>query len=286
MSNTLSDRAMLVTLNVSQWTARKLDKRETEELARKHGTLTDIARVNKSLLPFASSLEKIHKATGSIRTYYYAQTLPWGQEGSRIIPSANYMSFVAEMRNMISAWNKLVSNFIADYPRLKEEARVLLNGLYREEDYPDTLDVERKFRADVSFFPVPDARDFRVQLADDELLRIQSEMQDRVMEAQGVAMRECWDRLYTIVKHAKEKLSDPKGIFRDSMIDNARELCALLPKLNIAGDANLERMRSEVEGALCGHSADTLRTAPDVRESAAKAMSDIMAKMGSFYAAA
>ena len=152
---TLSDRAMLVTLNISQWAARKLDKRETEELARKHGTIADVARVNKSLLPFASSLEKIHKGTGSIRTYYYAQTLPWGQEGSRIIPSANYMQFVSEMRTKISEWNKLVANFIADYPRLREEARVLLNGLYREEDYPDVHDVERKFRADVSFFPVP-----------------------------------------------------------------------------------------------------------------------------------
>ena len=125
MTHTLSNRALLVTLNISQWAARKLDRKETEELARKHGTIADIARVNKSLLPFAGSLEKIHKATGSIRTYHYQQTLPWGQEGSRIIPAANYMAFVAEMRNKISEWNRLVSAFVSDYPRLKQEAAVL-----------------------------------------------------------------------------------------------------------------------------------------------------------------
>ncbi len=32
----LSDRALLVSLSISQWTARKLDKRETQALGRLH----------------------------------------------------------------------------------------------------------------------------------------------------------------------------------------------------------------------------------------------------------
>ena len=41
-------------------------------------------------------------------------------------------------------------------------------------------------------------------------------------------------------------MADPKKVFRDSLVENARELCELLPKLNMTDDPNLEAIRKEL----------------------------------------
>jgi hypothetical protein len=278
----LSHRALLVTLAISQWTARKLDKSETEALARKHGTAADVARVHKTLLPFAEPLEKLHKKSGEIRTFYYEQSLPWCVDGSRIMPATNYLDFQQTMRKLLNEWHALKDAFIVDYPRLKQEAKLLLNGMYREDDYPDVAEIDRKFRADVSFFPMPDASDFRVALAQDEMERIAEDIEARVKDATAEAMQDCWRRVRDVVSKAAERLAQPDAIFRDSLVENAVELCKLLPRLNLTDDPNLEAARRELEGSLCKYNPETLRKAPEVRQEVAAKMDDLMSKMGAW----
>ena len=83
-----------------------------------------------------------------------------------------------------------------------------------------------------------------------------------------------------------EKLADPKAIFRDTMIENTRELCALLPRLNFADDPNLEAMRQEVEQSLAGNHPDALRNDPDLRRDKAAEAKAIMDKMRAFMGGA
>jgi hypothetical protein len=78
-----------------------------------------------------------------------------------------------------------------------------------------------------------------------------------------------------------EKLADPKAVFRDTMVENTRELCALLPRLNFADDPNLEDLRQQVEGSLLLHP-DALRNNPVVRQDKAREAKDIMDKMSAF----
>ena len=46
----LTSRAMLVELQVSQWTARKYDRKVSNEVAEQHGAEHDMGRYNKNLL--------------------------------------------------------------------------------------------------------------------------------------------------------------------------------------------------------------------------------------------
>jgi len=98
-------------------------------------------------------------------------------------------------------------------------------------------------------------------------------------------MNDCWHRLYKHVEHITEKLSDPKNIFRDSMLDNARETCDLLTRLNITEDPNLESMRQAVERKLLDHHPDTLRNDFDVRQDTAAEARKIMDAMSVFMGA-
>ena len=84
-------------------------------------------------------------------------------------------------------------------------------------------------------------------------------------KAQDDAMRDLWRRLYEPVKHMAEKLADPEGKFKDTLVSNIREIAGLLTRLNVAEDPNLEELRKEVEAKLCGQAPETLRTDATIR---------------------
>ena len=191
---------------------------------------------------------------------------------------------MTDFRKEKSEWELLVNRFIWDYPKLKADAQRILGSLYNEADYPTVDELKTKFKMDMAIFPVP-ATDFRVQIASDELTRIQQDVEARVKSAQSTAMNEAWNRLYERVKNMAEKLADPSAIFRDSLVENTRELCALLPRLNFADDPHLEQMRQDVEASLLKHP-EALRNDLDLRRDTADEAKAIMDKMKSFMGVA
>jgi hypothetical protein len=70
------------------------------------------------------------------------------------------------------------------------------------------------------------------------------------------------------------------------MVDNARELCSLLPRLNFADDPNLEALRHQVEQSLVKNHPDALRNDPDLRRDKAAEAKAIMDKMSVFMGGA
>lgn len=284
MTTHLSDRALLVQLNVSQWTARKLDKKATKEVADTNGASREAGNYNKKLLPMSDSLANIHTMTGDIRREFYANTLPWGLENTHMLPTANYLSFMTTFRKRKSEWEAVVNKFLSDYPYLQTNAQRFLGRLYDPADYPDVNDLRHKFSMDLVVMPVP-TNDFRVQLADDELSTIHADIQRRVQESSGLAMKEAWQRLYSHVKLMSDRLGNTEGRLYDSLFDNAIELCRILPRLNFSDDPNLEAMRQEVETKLVGHSKEAIKGSPVLRKQVADEAADIMARMGAFMGA-
>lgn len=280
----LSDRALLVQLNVSQWTARKLDKKATREVADANYASRDAGNYNKKLLPMSDSLANIHTMTGDIRREFYANTLPWGLENTHMLPTSNYLSFMTTFRKRKAEWEAVVRKFLTDYPHLQTTAQRFLGNLYDAADYPDVNDLQRKFGMDLVVMPVP-TNDFRVQLADDELSSIHADIQRRVEESSGLAMKEAWQRLYGHVKLMSERLGNTEGRLHDSLFDNAIELCRILPRLNFSDDPNLEAMRREVETKLVSHNKEAIKGSPTLRKQVADEAADIMARMGAFMGA-
>ena len=277
----LSDKALLVQLNISQWTARKYDKRATEQVAVQNGSASQAGRYNKSLLPMNDALSNIHQKSTLIRKTFYANTLPWGIEGTQILPSANYLNFMTEFRKAKGDWQLLVNTFYQEYPRLHADAQRFLGNLYNRNDYPELHDIQRKFRMELPVFPVP-SDDFRVSIGDEELAKIQQDVETRVQNSAEQAMKEAWQRLYDRVKHMAEKLADPKSVFRDTLVENTKEVCSILSRLNFTDDPNLEDMRQQVEASLTNNHPESLRNDPDLRQSKAEEAKVIMDKMGAF----
>lgn len=281
---TLTEKAMLVRVSISQWTARRHDAQATREVIENHGASSDAGRFNKALVD-PNSLRPIQKIANEARTFHYSQTLPWGDDDSRILPAENYLEYTKALRDLTDRFETAARDFAAEYPALIERARSALNGLFRADDYPNPGDILRRFAFSVSVSPLPDASDFRVSLGTEETARIRAQIERDTQAAVAAAMRDLWERLRDVIAHAAERLRNRDAIFRDSLIGNIAELCALIPRLNLTGDPALAELADLAARTLGTQDPDDLRRSELARSLAAKDADAILAKMAAYMEA-
>ena len=270
----LDEKALLVKLSISQWTARKEDKKITKEVETTHNA-HDAGRYHKTLIA-KEEIQKLQKIANEARTYHYTNTLPWKDDGERILPTSLYFDYTRELGKFKSSFKSAVSSFMANYPALIDLAKARLNGMFNAEDYPNAGKIEKKFSFETEFSPIPTAQDFRVNLQTDEINKISKDLETRLKATEQEAIKDLWNRLYSTVKNAAEKLTDPDAIFRDSLMGNISELVNLLPKLNFTDDPELEKMRRDVEKELIRFTPETLRDDKEARRITAQKARDLL----------
>ncbi len=283
----LSSRAMLCSLSISMWSARKHDPEASEEIATIHGAKADAGRYNKVLLP-KQALAEIQKIVSEARHEHCFMTLPWGDDGYRVLPAAAYLEHVAKMRELSNRFAPAVDALALRFEQLVTEAKTRLGGLFRDEDYPPVAELRAKFSFETKVMPLPDAGDFRVCLGDDEKERIKRQITATVEASLQVASRDLWQRLYEAVKHMADRLHayrvTEEGVehpFRDTLVSNLVRLVEVLPKLNVTRDPELERLTAQVGASLLVDPKE-LRQSESIRTETAKAAAAIAERMASY----
>ena len=284
----LHTRATLVAVHITTWSARKFDREVTTKINQSHQLDHDVGRYNKRLLATgANSWKTLMKICGAVRTAHYENTLAWSDDGYRLLPSANYDSYMKIMRKHESDFDAAKAVFVGDYPMLIDSARNYLvpeedGGMFRASDYPPISEVAGRFTMRCNPLPVPTSGDFRVKLPDAEIKILQAAVEAKVRESADEAVADARDRLVSVVEKISEKLSQPDAIFRDSLINNARDLTDVLSRLNVMGDKEIEAMRQRVQSELTGVEPETLRDEPTVRKEVAKSAKKILTDMNQY----
>jgi hypothetical protein len=277
----INEKAMLVRLSISSWGARKFDRQATGTVETTYNA-PDAGRFNKLLIS-SDAIKAVSKTANAARTWHYENTLPWSDEGSRLLPSANFLKYSEKMRELKADFDAAVRLFVDRYHSLIQDAQHRLGQLFNLNDYP--TDIERKFNFEFNLSPMPVAADFRVNLQAEELEKIRADIEARADRSVQEAHADLYRRLTDTVKHMADKLADSDAIFRDSLIGNVCELCDLIPRLNVVEDEKLEEIRQTVFAKLCQIDPQTLRDEPDTRKETAKAATDILDALGSIYGA-
>lgn len=245
-----NDQAVLVSLNVSIWTANKLDREVSKEVAdQKHLKNDQMARVWKSLLPKNEFFSAIHGLAAKARKFHYANTFSWKQEGCRLLPTKNYIPYMDFMRQTKKEYLKAVETFLVEYDQLRESAKDALNSIYKDSDYPLASTLAAKFSFDTVVMPVPSGKMFTAEVDAEETERVRRDIENSVQEAFRAANRDLWDRLFATVSKVQEQLASPKGA-RESSLTSLRDMLSLLDRLNVSGDERLERLRKQAEDRL------------------------------------
>lgn len=291
-ASALSERAMLAGLHVRQWSARKVDRRATAKVNSDAGAHADAGRYNKALIS-KDALADIAAVVNKARSEHYARTLPWADDGARILSAAGYLAYSNTMRELRGQFVAAVEAFTANYDAFRADAQSRLGTLYNPGDYPPGDEIRGRFSLGVNILPMPDAADFRVDLADGQADAVRADIERRMGEASAAAMRDVYDRIAEKVGAMVEKLNEyrpadrnqkAQGIFRDSLVQNVRDLVGLLPSLNLTGDQHMNDIADRMARDLCRFDPDTLRTSESARSETANAASAILADVSEYLA--
>jgi hypothetical protein len=255
---------MLVEVSISCWSAKKLAKKETEELTTAKSAAKSAAKVQKNLLVDDPKLAQVNKYAADTRNWLARVTVPWSDAGARLVSTAQFMDFKKQLDVKQQEFDALVADFLNTYATMISAQAFKLGSMFDRSEYPDNSEVAKKFGLRYSFTPVPEAGDFRVDIADEIASQLRDEYAAEYQRRVDAVNREHWDRLKDVLDRMSERLgveSDGKNkVFRDTLVDNALELCDLLRDTNVTGDQALDAARREVEQALLGITPKDLRT--------------------------
>lgn len=280
----IANECMIANLQIGIWMGYRLDKSASLMLTERAHAAQDAARVNKHLVP-KEALKPVVSAANAVRTHFYDKTLPWKDNGDRVLTRKMYTTFIQRHEELVRGFNDTVEHFLSkDYGVARERAAFRMGELFDADDYPSVFELQRRFYVNLDIDSVTEAGDFRVQMDQTHLAEVRKNIERATHERLGRAMNDVWQRLAETLGHFADKMSSDE-IFRDSTVRNLEEIVELLPDLNILNDANLEKIRQDIASSLVGYHPKDLRKSPEVRTVAATEAKRIMDNMRGFMQA-
>lgn len=314
----LGDRAVLMRVSMSLPGENRQDPALSSTVKTEHGLGAQSGRWIKSLYP-KKALEGIKKLDNEARAYHAAVTLPF-DTGIGILPAALIMEYGDRMREFRGRREVLRDEFLNNPEEWIAWAIKEHNGTFDPDLYPGCSKVDgsatpqnveavllgndfvvdrevwkremgSKFEFGAVPLPVPDGGHFADTVA--SLLGTDVQAVDqRVRDAAKEAERELLRRLLEPVVAMAQKLAEmPKTgkdgkaksdiVFRDSLVENLREIASLGPKLNISGDPEIDRFCAEIK-ALSAVKPDTLREDKAVRADIQKKADDLAKRLAGY----
>lgn len=270
----ITSSAVMVEMNISVWTANKLDKSATNKVVADNAAVQNAAQVRKNLMAGTTLRKDIADYAAGCRLWHNTRTLPWSDKGARVLPTSLLLDYKAEASFRRNTFDHMVGNFMVQYPALVQTAHNYLGSLFNPNDYPSADEVRSKFGFRLVFSPVPESNDFRLQVAEQDMQELREQYEESFNSRLAEAMREPWDRLHKLLKGMSDKLTDTEGgedsegkkRYHETLITNAQSLCGLLTHLNVTKDAKLEEARRALEVTMLGADIDTIKESPEVRK--------------------
>jgi hypothetical protein len=275
---TISSSSMLVELSISTWTGRKLDKRASKDVTSQNYAADGVANVNKKLLGDCAELIAVQKFTANLRNSHYAMTMPWSDTGMRLLPTAQYFKYHQQMTALEQEFNRLVQLFLSAYDWEIVQAQTKLGDLFIRDDYPTTESLHSKFKFRLTYIPLPDAGDWRINIQNEAMEELKVHYENYYSTQLGQAMRDVWKRTYDALSRMSERLDyadhEQKKVFRDSLVENVAEMVELLRVCNVSGDVQMTAMADRLEETLRGVTPEALREDEWLRRETKQAMDE------------
>ena len=249
----ISSAAMIVDFNVSVWTARKKDRKASEDVTDANHADKGVATVSKNLLGNCAELDAVQKFAANVRNRHYSMTMPWSDNGSRLLTTAQYFRYHEVMTDLQQEFYRLVEQFLQVYEWKIMEAQAKLGDMFNRDEYPTRAGLESKFAFRMAYIPLPDSGDFRIDIGNEGMVQIQTQYEAQYAAQIKGAMNDVWKRLHDNLTTLVRQLDvDEKGKgnrLYDTVFDGALALTDMLRTCNVTGDSQMEAMRLKLEQA-------------------------------------
>jgi hypothetical protein len=138
-------------------------------------------------------------------------------------------------------------------------------------------DLRAKFAFKLNYLPVPEAGDWRLDIANDAQRALKDQYQAHYNQQLDLAMRDIWQRLYDTLSVLSRQLSDqtedgktPK--LYQSVFDRALEVIDLMETCNLTGDMNMQLLQRRLRSAFNGVTLEAVKDDSHLRRETKQAI--------------
>lgn len=295
MTTIIQKSAVICRLNIRMCGFEKTDKGVSSEVADNKSASDDAGRYVKRLFAGNPILKEITTVRGKARNVNKAQTLRY-LDGQDLLPVSNFDKHSELMTDYKDLFDALKEDFFAEYETHRDAQQVRLGDMFDANEYPPVSVLRSKFQFNISYEPLSDGNTFDKMFGNAEMEQqmiadAEAQMQSRIDEA----MHQLYGRLLktvdcfnTAMRNYQPKTANSKamGTFKDSIVGNMIDICEVLPRLNLTGDADLANYCEMVKSKLTNYDAADLREDEALRKTAADEAQAILDQMAGYGMAA
>jgi hypothetical protein len=264
-------------------TQRKLSDVQTKQAADTFHAATDLVTASKRLIDTKNATYRTLTALKSQASgYWRSMTLPYPQEGVRLIKQSDIAAFEDKLREFKEQLAAAASNLQLEYESIKEAAREKLGDLFNPADYPPTL--EGVFDIKWEYPPVEPPNylmTFNPELYQQEQSRIQQRFETAVIMAENAFA----EQLQEMIAHLVERLTDEpdgtKKTFKATAVENFKEFYDNFRRMNIRSNAQLEGLIRQANDIVSGVDVKELRKDGTLRQNLSAQMSTVKSALDS-----
>ena len=212
-------------------------------------------------------------------------TMPWSDTGLRLLTTKAYFRYHETMTDIQTTFDDCVNTFLQAYDWEITQAQAKLGDLFNRNDYPTTESLGNKFGFRLSYMPLPEAGDFRLDINTEAQTEMKSHYETYYTTQLNNAMNDIWQRAFKCLSNMSERLDyashESKKVFRDTLVTNVLDIVDLLSVCNITNDSQMEAMRMKLEDTLQGVTPDALREDEFLRAETKKSVDEVIKSLPS-----
>lgn len=290
----LAKRAMLVSISIKLegLLGERRDKQASSLVTSTYTVAENRAKASKYLINRKhQSVKSVVAAAQQIRATVYRYTFPWGDSTLRLLPAKAYGEFKLQLDRDIVNLNAALDSYYTFYPFLVKQSEFELGALFDFAQYPSLEQIKDMFWVSVGYLPMPETGNFIAEIAQDAADHARETIIQQTRDATQDAFFDVVQRVERTVKSLVDSLTayKPKtrhdekvqGIFRDSLIENVKDISRLISTLNFTEDHKIDKLSKELD-RLAVYSAEILRINAGMRATIIQDGQALLEKLESF----
>jgi hypothetical protein len=281
--SSLPNKAILVRLSRSMYQPYIHDNKVTQNVETSSG-VHGAGRFNKRLFKHCTQLAECNSLFNAVYVYYMDHTVPWLDDGVRMLPNDLYFEFAKEMRDRISKALLAADRLEQNWDKLVQEDMHRLGPLANAADYPTASTLRSKYDVDLKFFPIPTTGDFRIAISEEDKEQLEKAIHDAEANVSKYLLMQLLDPVKSFVDKMAIPIGDKGSVFRNTLIENLTDVVNRLPRLNINQDEEIRQVIEDIKNSITAyaHNPDVLRESPITRKKAREDMEAIAKKMAAY----
>ena len=258
-------------------TRRTLSDAQTKQAADTFHAATDLVTASKRLIDTKNTTYRVLTTLKSqAAAYWRAVTLPYPQDGVRLIKQADIGAFENRMREYKDQLAAAAANLQLEYETLKSAAREKLGDLYNPTDYPASLEGVFDLRWEYPPVEPPNyLMTFNPELYQQEQQRVQHRFEAAVVMAENAFAEQLQDMISHLVERLTDEPDGTKKTFKVSAIENFKEFYENFQDMNVRSNAQLERLIRQANQLVSGIDVKDLRNNTNLRQNLTQQMGEV-----------